>query len=398
MSDGDELLENLTKLSTLIATNEASARLEVLLTDFLVVTRAGKIARGNYANKGSQLGSQLAINSSFLDADDIDWSVMTHPGSVIWAALLESIILFPDFAYRFSLAASAGYRTSASAANFFGVKHRRNWHVTTTAGALASATTSGVLRNLSIAQHLTALRSTASNMGGVAVADRRTGAAIFNRAAATSLGLLASDSAANDLTSATDIWNGERGLIQLFSISDETSELHDGVSTSGLRLFPYNGFIQSLVYAVTKLAEGEIGELLEIHVGVNAITRDIANGSVGGNYWDIRHGAASAWLSKDVTQCVEAVPEVLTKIKVEGIDIPISGAEVTLKTTSGSNSMRLESAPGANFNERDNEFWRMAKWRRLIGEDLPLATEFALTLMSNEADSHTISAIREFLL
>ena len=115
MSDGDELLENLTKLSTLISTNESAARLQVLLTDFLVVTRAGKIARGNYANKGNQLGSQLAINSSFLDADDIDWSVMTHPGSVIWAALLESIILFPDFAYRFSLAASAGYRTSASA-------------------------------------------------------------------------------------------------------------------------------------------------------------------------------------------------------------------------------------------------------------------------------------------
>ena len=398
MSYAEDLLEGLTTVSTIAMNVEARARLGVLLTDFIVVARAGKIAHGKSTSSERNLGAQLAINSSFHDADDIDWSVITHPGSVIWASLLESIVLNPQYASRFTLAAHAGYRTSASVANFLGLSHRKKWHVTTTAGTLASATTSSVFRDLSKTQHVTSLRSSASNMGGIAIADRRTGAAVFNRASATSLGLLATDFAASGFPTASDIWEGERGLIHLFSISNESAQIFDGVSTTGLRLFPYNGFIQSMVYAISELAKNSEGELLEIHIGINAITRDLANGSVGGNYWNLRHGAASAWQTRDVTRCMEARPDIVDKVVVEAIDIPISGALVTVKTTSGSDSLRWEIAPGLNFGESDHNIWQMAKWDRLIGSDYQLAMEFSSLLLSDSADVKTITSIRDFLL
>lgn len=398
MSNAENLLEDLTTVSTIAINTESQVRLNVLLSDFFVVARAGKIARGDSTFVERNLGSQLAINSSFLDADDIDWSVMTHPGSVIWSSLLESMFLHPQYASRFTLAAHAGYRTSASVANFLGSSHRKKWHVTTTAGALSSATVSAVFRDLTKSQHVSALRSCASNMGGIALADRRTGAAIFNRASATSLGLLAADYAARNLPAASDIWEGERGLIHLFSISNENAQMLDGVSTTGLRLFPYNGFIQSMVYAITELSKRSQGELLEITVGVNAITCDLVNGSIGGNYWNLKHGAASAWQSRDVTRCIEARPDIVDKVVVEKIDIPISGALVTVKTTSGSESLLWEIAPGLNFGESDNDAWQFAKWDRLIGSEYRLAVEFSSELMSDSADVKTLTSIRNFLL
>ena len=105
MSYAEDLLEGLTTVSTIAMNVESRARLGVLLTDFIVVARAGKIAHGKSTSSERNLGAQLAINSSFHDADDIDWSVITHPGSVIWASLLESIVLNPQYASRFTLAA-----------------------------------------------------------------------------------------------------------------------------------------------------------------------------------------------------------------------------------------------------------------------------------------------------
>jgi hypothetical protein len=64
---------------------ELDSRLEVLLTDYLVTARAGrKLA------KTSHVGANLAMNSSADDGDDIDWSAVTHPGSIISSALCKS--------------------------------------------------------------------------------------------------------------------------------------------------------------------------------------------------------------------------------------------------------------------------------------------------------------------
>jgi hypothetical protein len=243
--------------------------------------------------------------------------------------------------------------------------------------------------------HIGALENAAANMGGIAVADRRTGAAVFNRSAATTLGLLA---ATSDQPSAQNIWEGERGLKNLFSIAGEDSQTYDGISTAGLRLFPYSGFIQSQNLAITQLAKKLSGDLVSIELGLHSVTVELLNGSVGGSYWDFKHGAASAWQIKDITQCVEAKTEVLEKISAKAIDIPISGAEVTVTTSNGSDSVRIDVAPGNEFSSSQEKHWREAKWQRLVGGDYLEAENFAHLLLNNQADKNAIKSLQEFLL
>ena len=385
-----ELFDRLSDLQTISQSEELNARLEILLTDFLVCARAGSSSADI-----ESVGARLAISSNYHDADDIDWSVMTHPGSIIWAALIDSLIRLPENSKSFRVSAYAGYRTSATSAQFFGASHRKNWHVTTTAGTLAATSAVCAYRNLSASMHISALENAAANMGGIAVADRRTGAAIFNRAAATTLGLLA---ASSDQPSAQNIWEGERGLKNLFSISGEDSQIYDGIRTAGLRLFPYSGFIQSQNLAITQLAQRLSGDLISIELGIHPVTMELLNGSVGGSYWDYKYGAASAWQVKDVTQCVEAKNDVLDKISSKAIEIPISGAEVTITTSNGSDSMRIEIAPGGDFDSAQEKHWREAKWQRLVGKDYLEAESFAQLLLNNQADKNAIKSLQEFLL
>ena len=385
-----DIFQRLTDLSTITHTAELESRLEILLTDFLVCARAGSSSADI-----ESIGARLAINSNYHDADDIDWSVMTHPGSIMWAALVDSLIRLPENSKNFLVSAFAGYRTSATSAHYFGALHRKNWHVTTTAGTLAATSAACAYRDLSSSMHISALENAAANMGGIAVADRRTGAAIFNRAAATTLGLLA---ATSDQPSAQNIWEGERGLKNLLSIVGEDVNTYDGISTSGLRLFPYSGFIQSQNLAITQLAQKLSGDLISIKLGLHPITVELLNGSVGGSYWDCKHGAASAWQAKDVTKCVDVLPDVLQKISVLPIEIPISGAEVTITTSHGRDSMRIEEAPGNDFDSAQEKHWREAKWQRLVGKDYLEAETFARVLINSQADKSVIKSLQEFLL
>jgi len=385
-----ELFDRLSDLHTIAQSKELNSRLEILLTDFLVCARAGTSSADI-----ESIGARLAINSNYHDADDIDWSVMTHPGSIIWAALIDSLIRFPENSKNFLFSAYAGYRTSATSAQFFGATHRKNWHVTTTAGTLAATSAACAYRGLSPTMHASALENAAANMGGIAVADRRTGAAIFNRAAATTLGLLAANS---DQPSAQNIWEGERGLKNLFSIAGENTQTYDGISTASLRLFPYSGFIQSQNLAITQLAQRLSGDLISIELGIHPVTMELLDGSVGGSYWDYKFGAASAWQVKDVTQCIEAKNDVLEKISSKAIEIPISGAEVKITTSNGTDSMRMEIAPGNDFDSVQEKQWREAKWQRLVGKDYLDAESFAQLLLNNQADKNAIRSLQEFLL
>ena len=165
-----------------------------------------------------------------------------------------------------------------------------------------------------------------------------------------------------------------------------------------MRLFPYSGFIQSQVLAITQIANELTGDLVRIELGLHPATVELLNGSVGGNYWNFKAGAASAWQVKDVTQYVEASPEIMQNISASAIDIPISGAQVSITTTTGTKTLRIEVAPGNDFGSHNEQGWRIAKWKRLVGNDYIAAEEFARSLMSDCADTKAISALQTFLL
>ena len=353
---------------------ELDRRLKVLLTDFLVTARAGR-----KLSNSPHWGADLSMNSSAADGDDIDWSVMTHPGSIIWSSLLHQLFLNPDCAGRFKSGAYAAYRTSASIAGAFGASHRAKWHVTTTAGTFAAATASNTLNQLTQEQSISALFHVAANMGGIAIADRRTGAAIFNRAAATSLGILSSEAALSGIPHATNIWSGDRGLVTLFSLSDDPQSalIRDGISTAGLRLFPCNGFMQSAYLAITDSRRKLGGTLLSIRIGLTPAMLTFLDGSVGGNYWNAQHAAADAWNSGDINRN-------LSLIEVFGCDVPIGGIELDVKTTEGELKTNLLSPPGDDFFAENERLWRLAKHHRMIGEaESVKAEQFSQDLLAS---------------
>lgn len=356
---------------------ELDQRLEVLLTDYLVAARAGrKLSRTQH------IGANLAMNSSADDADDIDWSVLTHPGSIIWSALLHQIFAFPESASLFKSGAYAAYQTSSSIAGFFGASHRAKWHVTTTAGTFAAATASNVLRQATPDQSLSSLLHVAANMGGIAIADRRTGAAIFNRGAAVTLGLIASEAALSDIPHATNIWDGERGLVALFSLSNDPklATIRDGISTAGLRLFPCNGFVQSAFMAIADCKVKLGGELLTLRVKLTEAMVPFLDGSVGGDHWSARHAAAKAWDPADITRNIELA-------EVVGGEIPLGGAEVEIETTAGEMKILVERAPGADLFAENERQWRSEKHQRLIGQaESAQAEKFAQQLLAGDCN------------
>ncbi len=360
-----------------VQSTELDQRLEVLLTDYLVAARAGR-----YLAKTHHMGANLAMNSSADDADDIDWSVITHPGSIIWSALLHQLFAFPESATRFKSGAYAAYRTSASIAGFFGGSHRAKWHITTTAGTFAAATASNVLRQATPEQSLASLLHVAANMGGIAVADRRTGAAIFNRGAALTLGIIASEAALSGIPHATNIWDGDRGLVALFSLSNdpELATIRDGISTAGLRLLPCNGFVQSAYMAITDCREKLDGELLSMRVGLTQAMLPFLDGSVGGDYWSAHHSAAKAWNPADIKSN-------LPLIEIVGGDVPLGGAEVEVKTTAGEMKIVVDRAPGSNLFAENEKQWRIEKHQRLIGQaESVQAEKFAQELLAGQCD------------
>ena len=376
----------LEQLSAEITTTaEGDSRLEILLTDFIVAARAGK-----ELSRTSHFGANLAMNSAADDADDIDWSVMTHPGSVIWAALIHVLSSHPESAKKFREAAYASYRTSASIAGAFGSAHRFKWHVTTTAGSFAAAAASNFLLSLNPEQSLSSYLNVASNMGGIAIADRRTGAALFNRAAALTLGVLSSEGAASGIPSAQNIWQGERGLINLFSLTEDqaSAKIRDGISTAGLRLFHCNGFMQGAIEGITYLKESLGGELLSMRVGLTAAGLGFLDGSVGGDYWNAQHAAALAWDRENVEKN-------LALVEVFPSDVPFGGAEVEIKTSLGQESFFVKAAPGSDFDSAKEKDWRTEKYHRLVGPEKTLqAQEFSSRLLSGVCD---LPRLKEFL-
>ena len=356
---------------------ELNQRLEVLLTDYLVAAHAGReLAHTQH------IGANLAMNSAADDADDIDWSVVTHPGSIIWSALLHQIFAFPESATRFKNGAYAAYQTSASIAGFFGASHRAKWHVTTTAGTFAAATASNVLRQATPEQSLSSLLHVAANMGGIAVADRRTGAAIFNRGAAVTLGILASEAALSGIPHAANIWDGDRGLVALFSLSNDPklATIRDGISTAGLRLFPCNGFVQSAYMAIADCRAKLDGDLLSMRVGLTEAMVPFLDGSVGGDHWSAHHAAAKAWDPAGIKGN-------LPLIEIVGGDIPLGGAKVEVKTTAGEMRVLVERAPGADLFSENEQRWRSEKHQRLIGQaESVQAEKFAQQLLAGECD------------
>jgi hypothetical protein len=352
---GDALLQAL--VNTPVADNKA--RLETLFLDFVAEATLGQ---NRYPNSPEVLTSgisdravRLGLFCSARDMDDVDWIVLSHPGSIIWAVAVSIGVEKKLSLEEIFDAAALGYRTGATIANFFGKGHRAKWHATSTSGAFAATTTAAVALGLTAEQHINALHICAANIGGSPQAGfERLGAPQTNRAAAISLGIASAHGALLGAPNIKDIWDGPRGLIEMFFVEAENSELLSGVDAVKLRLIDTNGFTHSAVSAAEKIVKQNIGSINSITVVLPASVQAVLDGSRGGPWWNPAHAVAALFESEDPTNLTSAT-SYLGRTSLEYEDIPIGSGRVCVSAENGTYEEFVDLAP-------EELIWRDKKW------------------------------------
>lgn len=340
------------------------SRLEILLKDFVAnLLHGAKLYEGKkqlLVEGMTERSAYLGLMSSACDMDDVDWRVLTHPGSIIWSVAVASGASFE----KVCESAAWGYRTGATVANLFGISHRSKWHVTSTSGAFAATTTAAIVLGLTSSEHLAALKLCAANIGSSSQAGfERLGAAQFNRAAAITLGVVSAKAAAMGTANVEDIWNGPRGLIEMLSVEAESAEILGGICTASLRLFPTNGFAHSAVFAAWELVQEIDQPITSITVLLPIAVRGLLDESRGADWWNSRFAVAAVCESKDPTKLSDA-STYLHITDAEFKEMPLGAGGVRITTANQEFSKEVLLSP-----ERDE--WISKKFA--ITDGLPVA-------------------------
>ena len=397
-------VKELIDYSTLNTSSELLKRLEVLLADFMVCVSSGNKLQSQQSllkDDGSiGLAARLASQSAFEDRDDLDWSAVNHPGSVVFATSFAIALEHPKFRENFLTSALAGMRASASAAHFFGPNHRKRWHITATAGTFGAVCAASAAIELDSIKAQQALHLAGTNMGGTGQVSRELqGTPRFNRSAAAALGVASAFAAYEGMPALKNLWLGDRGLFEVFDLAGVITDgglIRDGISTVRVRTFPATGFIQSALFGVAKLAGEKSGDLLSLNVDINAGVFPILNDSERDRWWNLKVNVASAWRSKNPMDLTPA-PEIEELVTVNGADIALGTARISGSTTAGQFELFVNEAPGLNFFDPTEALWREEKWRSMIGEGYKETVELARALISKDVSDLTWSKIEKVL-
>jgi hypothetical protein len=397
-------VKELIDYATLDTSSELLKRLEVILADFMVCVSSGNKLQSQESllkDDGSiGLAARLASQSAFEDRDDLDWSAVNHPGSVVFATSFAIALEHPKFRENFLTSALAGMRASASAAHFFGPGHRKRWHITATAGTFGAVCAASAAIELDSTKAQQALHLAGTNMGGTGQVSRELqGTPRFNRSAAAALGVASAFAAYEGMPALKNLWLGDRGLFEVFDLAGVITDgglIRDGISTVRVRTFPATGFIQSALFGVAKLAGEKSGDLLTLNVDINAGVFPILNDPERDRWWNLKANVASAWRSKNPMDLTPA-PEIEKLVTVNGADIALGTARISGSTTAGQFELFVTEAPGLNFFDPIEILWREEKWRSMIGEGYKEIVELARALISKDVSDLTWSKIEKVL-
>ena len=353
-----------------------NGRASLLIADALACCLAGGVPSPAFVDDGvSGVAALLALRMSARDLDDVDWASLHHPGSVVLPVVLALTGHRHRPAESVVRAVCSGYRVAATMADLLGVEHRRRWHVTATAGAIGAASASSVLLGATAKQHADALALAAANLGGIGQAPlERLGAASFNRAAAACLGLLSARAAIAGAQPTTATLTGPRGLLALTSPNNSMADdvgpvpIREGLRDSDFRLYPVTGFAHSAVLATTSVRARATAPLVSLEVTTTPAAAELADGSTGGDWWNLPLAVARAWELGDPFAVDDAAAGSATIGKVMVTSSPLGSGEARVVAITGDGSLDsgVVSAPRID-DERSVLLQR--KWTDVLGQD-----------------------------
>ena len=376
---GDELLRRLATTDPEVS-EEVRQCIEITLRDFI----AGVLSGSKKYPKPSRTGmtataNYLALAGSSDDLDDVDWDVLTHPGSIIWPVLIAAYSEDNFEIEELIDAAFYGYRAGRSLATLLGASHRSNWHLTTTSGACAATSALSRLWKLSEEHHIAALKMALTTMTGSPLAGfERVGATQYNRAVATSLAITAVTSAQVNAPYIHDVWHGSRGVIEMFNgqvtaLADYHEDMGDkflleGISTLHIRTYFATGFVSAAIQGLLRIL-AENGTPDSIEVTLAAGLASTLDGSRGGTWWNPEAIIRALVTGRDPFKIV-GNNQWPGGVEIIFGDVAPGAAKILAKYGEKSVALHVPTAPFRiqNLSAADAELVN-EKWRKLTGID-----------------------------
>ncbi len=334
---------------------------------------------------------RLAVEAHALDRDDLHPTTLTHPGGVVWPAVVTA---GRGASGREAVAAAAlGYEVVAAVATLLGRDARRYWHVAAVAGAPGAAAAAAVLTGAGIDVVTAAVGHALSVTGGsIQAMLERSGTRLVHRAHAVRSGLACADAATAGLTATQLGLESPNGLLAAVgSHLNPWSELRGGstvLAATALRPWAATGFAQAAVDAAHKLgpiAADEVATVsISVSAGAAALAGNLRPATDEEAWWSVAHAVCVTLV--EGAEALEhgltddpVVRALLERCGVVG-DRDDLGATLEVQLRSGSTSTATVPLALGDPSRPLNDEQQLAKWRSVTRGDGTDALERCLAI------------------
>jgi 2-methylcitrate dehydratase PrpD len=327
---------------------------------------------------------RLAFAAHRRDQDDLHHDSVTHPGGVVWSAVV-AVALERQASWADTVdAAVLGYELVVRIAEGFPQPYRQRWHATTVAGTIGAAAAAARLLGGEHSAVLDAIGHASSVTSGSAQAQvERTGTRLVHRAFAASTGVMCARAATSGLDGNEFGLQGDRGALTSASATVADAVLREreslALAETGFRLYPVNGFAHAAIDAAGRLGPIRPDELERVTVTIApAAGVGIASNATPSTddeaWWSVEHAVALA-LAGGGPQAVHAglsgradVVRLCSRTHLHGGDDGW-GATVEIDLRDGTSRAASATEPLGHARRPATDGDLCAKWRRLTGSD-----------------------------
>lgn len=327
---------------------------------------------------------RLSVLAHAQDLDDLHLATATHPGGVIWSAVVPCA-LEQNANCRDALASAAyGYEIVIRMAGALGPRFRQSWHATTALGIMGAAAAASRLLCPDEEQLVDALGHAISVSGGSAQAMiERSETRLLHRAHAASTGVSCARAASSGLRATRLGLESGRGAFaaaradtftQALLVSRSLSALEE----TGFRLYAATGFAHAAMDAAAMIGKTEPSAIENVYAAVSPAARANASNRAplddDAAWWSVEHAVAST-LTQGSALAIRRgladradVLDLCARVELRdggsdwGADIQVEMADGTVRSASTPEPHGHLASPASSED-------LCAKWERLVGGD-----------------------------
>jgi hypothetical protein len=307
----------------------------LLFSDYLHLVLSGK-SKVSTRFRDEHLSdiTYFAKAASYSDLDDVDWKRLTHPGSIIFSALLPLLFDKGIDSQNFLRAIIAGYHGSSLFAQILQPAHSRNWHASATSGIFGATLATSNLLDLGADKKVQALHFASAAIGGAASAPRsQNGATRFTRIHAALMGSISTLEAAESSPAPLYIVDGPGGLSERFGVVDEFPDTNpkDALHQISIRYFPYSGFSHNALEKLEPYLPLDPDSVKSIELHLHEPLFTLIGSNQKGPWWDLAAAISNTIANGDPFDSKTAALK--AEVKIHKSEASASSARIKLTSS-----------------------------------------------------------------